>query len=180
MNAQSTSQKIKDKFGNAVLAEDFYCDEMTIEVTPSSLKEILAFLKQIPEPGYDVLIDLTAVDFLKPTPRTKVVYFLYNPKTLEKLNIAINVERFSSIQSVVDLWEGANWYERELYDLFGLGFEGHPDLTRILMPDDWKGHPLLKDYALTEEVVQFKHGVCPKVPSNIILHTQGIHDANAN
>ncbi len=180
MDAQSTSQKIKEKFGSDILEEELCCDEITIEVTQSSLKEILAYLKQPPEPGYDVLIDLTAVDYLIPKKRTKVIYFLYNPKTRETLNIAINAERLSSIPSVTDLWEGANWYERELYDLFGLRFEGHPDLTRILMPDDWEGHPLLKDYALTEEAVQFKNGVCPKVPSQIISHTQGKHDSTTD
>jgi len=70
------------------------------------------------------------------------------------------------------LWEGADWYERELYDLFGLYFDGHPDLKRILMPDDWKGHPLRRDYALTEEPVEFKHGVKPKVPSEVIPYVK--------
>lgn len=65
---------------------------------------------------------------------------------------------------------------KEIYDFFGLQFEGHPGLTRILMPDDWQGHPLLRDYALTEESVQFKHDVLPKVPSHIITHSKGIYD----
>ena len=82
--------------------------------------------------------------------------------------MTVSLARGEEIQTVTDLWAGADWYERELYDLFGIHFHGHPDLTRILMPDDWHGHPLRKDYALTEEPVEFKHGVKPKLPSQII------------
>ncbi len=179
MDATNTYQKIKEKFGDAILQEEICCDERTVEVVPSNLKELLAYLKQTPEPGFDALIDLTAVDYLEPKLQTKVLYFLYNPVTRERLNIATNVPRLSTLDSVTELWEGANWYEREIYDFFGLHFNGHPNLTRILMPDDWEGYPLLKDYALTEEVVQFKNGVCPKVPSKIIPHIKGNHDSTA-
>ena len=117
-------------------------------------------------------MDLTGVDYLEPVPRTKVVYWLHNPSNNNRLRIVIWVERNETIPSVCDIWAGANWYERELYDLFGVRFAGHPNYKRILMPDDWKGHPLRKDYPLTEEIVEFKHGVKPKIPSEIIPYVK--------
>lgn len=131
-------------------------------------EHLLETLHSFKDKGFTVLIDLTGVDYLQPEKYTQVIYFLHNPTTYERQEVSIDVPRGGSLPSVVSLWEGANWYERELYDLFGVHFEGHPDLTRILMPDDWKGHPLCRDYALTEEPVAFKHGVTPKVPSQII------------
>jgi NADH-quinone oxidoreductase subunit C len=159
---------LKSTLGHAIVNETHFLGEITIQTKKEYLKNVLSFLKQVPNTGYEVLMDLTGVDYLEPTKHTKVAYWLHNPTTLERLRITVLVARDESIPSVVDLWEGADWYERELYDLFGVTFEGHPDLKRILMPDDWTGHPLRKDYALTEETVEFKHEVKPKVPSDII------------
>lgn len=170
MDAITACKSVKEKFGSAVLNEVCCCDQRSLEVTPSSLKEILSFLKQA---GYEMLIDLTAVDYLEPRPRTEVIYFLYNTIQHDRLNIILAAERLSTVPSVTAIWQGAGWYEREVYDLYGLRFDGHPDLKRILMPDDWEGHPLLKDYALTEEPVEFKNNVTPKVPSQIIPMFKG-------
>lgn len=142
-----------------------FLGETTVEVCKTDLIEVLSFLK---ESGFDVLTDLTGVDYLKPKKQTKVIYWLRNLESFERIRVVVIVERGESLPSVVYLWEGSNWYERELFDLFGVLFEEHPHLVRILMPDDWEGHPLRKDYALTEESVEFKHGVKPKVPSEII------------
>ncbi len=173
MNTAEAVQQLKTQFPNAVIHEVEFLGEMTLEIGKEKLVEVLAFFKQTPEPGYEVLMDLTGVDYLGPIERTKVVYWLHNPKTLERVRIIVYAKRGESLPSVTSLWDGANWYERELFDMFGVHFEGHPDLTRILMPDDWKGHPLRRDYPLTEEPVQFKHGVKPKLPSEII---QGARD----
>jgi NADH-quinone oxidoreductase subunit C len=137
---------------------------MEVRVKTGELKAYLTEMRKT----YLVLMDLTAVDYLEPHPHTIVIYFLHQPETLERLRVSVEVGRGESIPSVTDLWEGADWYERELYDLFGILFTNHPDLKRILMPDDWHGHPLRKDYALTEEPVEFKHGVKVKIPSEII------------
>lgn len=139
--------------------------ETTLVIGKSDFKRALLFLKR---QGFKVLMDLTGVDYLQPEKRTKVVYWLHNPDNLERLRVAVFAERDATLPTVTDLWEGANWFERELFDLFGVRFDDHPDLKRILMPDDWVGHPLRRDYALTEEAVEFKHGVKPKVPSEII------------
>lgn len=163
-------QHLKEIFPTAILQETDFLNQITLEVDAGRLKEILSFLKQVPGPGYEVLMDLTGVDFLHPHKRTQVIYWLHNPTNLERIRITVFVHRDASLPTVTDLWEGANWYECELFDFFGVRFDGHPHLTRLLMPDNWEGHPLRRDYPLTEEPVQFKHHVKPKVPSQIISY----------
>lgn len=165
-------QQLKASVGDVLVATTTFRDEQIVEVRKADLKSVLSFLKQTPEPGYEVLMDLTGVDYLEPVKRTKVVYWLHNPTDYQRIRVIVFVERDEELPSVTDLWEGANWYERELFDLFGVRFSGHPDLTRILMPDEWQGHPLRRDYSLTEVPVEFKHGVQPKVPSEIIPHVK--------
>lgn len=143
--------------------------QITIQVKKESLKNTLSYFK---EKGYSMLTDLSAVDYITPTMRTNVFYWLHDIEKKERVRIQVWVERDGSLPSIVDLWEGADWYERELFDMFGIHFEGHPDLKRILMPDNWVGHPMRKDYPLTEVPVQFKHGVKPKVPSEIIPYVK--------
>ncbi len=168
MNINELSSILKSMLGENFISEKLFMGETTLEVSKQRLIDALIYLKQTPDPGFEVLMDLTAVDYLFPVPKTKIVYWLHHPITLERVRIITFVERGETLPSVCPLWAGASWYERELYDLFGVKFEGHPDLKRLLMPDDWEGHPLRKDYPLTEEPVQFKHGVSPKVPSKII------------
>ncbi|MEI8365558.1 MAG: NADH-quinone oxidoreductase subunit C [Parachlamydiaceae bacterium] len=172
MNTEEAVRTLKEKVIGAVVGESTLCGQTTVEVRIERLKEVLVFLKQTLKPGYEVLMDLTAVDYIHPVKRTKIVYLLHNPTNYTRLIVTIYIDREEPIPSVIDLWEGADWYERELYDLFGVHFIGHPDMQRILMPDDWKGHPLRRDYALTEEPVEFKHGVKPKVPSEIIPYVK--------
>lgn len=176
MKTAEAVQNLKDALGaHLIVAEIEFLGETTLEVRKENLKQLLSHLKQVPGLGYEVLMDLTGVDYLEPIKRTKVVYWLHNPTTFERLRVVLYAERSETIPSVTDLWEGADWYERELFDLFGVLFEGHPSLKRILMPDDWQGHPLRKDYALTEESVEFKHDVKPKVPSEIIPYVTFDH-----
>jgi NADH-quinone oxidoreductase subunit C len=169
MKKDEVVQKLKEQINHGIVNENNYMGETTLEVEKNSLTSVLLFLK---EAGYAVLMDLTAVDYLVPTIRTKIIYWLHNPSNFERVRIILFIVRHESIPSVTNLWEGADWYERELYDMFGVRFDGHPDLKRILMPDDWKGHPMCRDYALTEEPVEFKHGVKPKVPSQIIPYVE--------
>lgn len=168
MKTLEAVEELKLKLGPILVNEVNFLDQVTLEVRKDQLLPALSFLKQEINPGYEVLMDLTGVDYLAPVKRTKVVYSLHNPSNLERVRLFVFVEREEKHPSVVHLWEGADWFERELYDLFGILFEGHPDLKRILMPNDWQGHPLRRDYPLTEEPVEFKHGVKPKIPSEII------------
>jgi len=174
MTTAEVVQTLKAEFKEGILEEKTFLGETTCKVRKNILKPILHFLKQMPVPGYEILTDLTGVDFLHPIKHTQVMYLLQNRSNYERLRVTVDVEREGSLPSAIDLWEGVDWYERELFDLFGVQFEGHPDLKRILMPDDWKGHPLRRDYALTEEPVEFKHGVKPKVPSEIIPHDRNL------
>lgn len=159
---------LPDEIEQSVVLSSQFMGETTLEVKKERLIAVLSLLKK----EYRVLMDLTGVDYLHPEKRTKLLYWLHNPDNLQRIRVIVFAERNEKIPSVTSLWAGANWYERELFDLFGIHFEGHPDLKRILMPDDWKGHPLLKDYALIEEAVEFKHNVKPKIPSEIILHVR--------
>lgn len=170
MDAKEASLQIREKFPQGVVEIVEFLGEITVELRVAFLRDVLSFLKPHDGPGYEVLMDLTGVDYLFPEKRTKVLYFLHNPTNLSRIRLIIYVPRGQQIPSVTDLWGGAAWYERELYDLFGVRFTDHPDLKRILLPDDWVGHPLRRDYKLTEEPVEFKHGVTPKIPSEIIPH----------
>lgn len=172
MEPAKTVQYLKEHLPGITFTETNFLGEISLEVRKEDLFNVLSALKQTPDPGYEVLMDLTGVDYLEPKKRTKVVYWLHNPSDYSRIRLMVFAERDEVMPSVTSLWEGADWYERELYDLFGVQFEGHPDLKRILMPDDWKGHPLRRDYALTEESVEFKHGVKPKVPSEIIPYVK--------
>lgn len=168
MKKEEVLREIKEKFSGLITQETTFLNETILETSKENLKRLLSYLKGTPGPGFEVLTDLTGVDYLFPEKRTKVVYWLHHPRSYERIRVICFVKREEILPTITDLWSAADWYERELFDFFGITFEGHPNLKRLLMPDDWVGHPLLKDYALTEEVVEFKHGVRPKVPSEII------------
>ena len=129
-----------------------------ITVSPESAHEALAALKG---EGYRLLVFLTCVDHLADSSRKwparyEVVYQLRNMETLEQLRVRAFIDGDPPhIDSVADVFPPADWDERETYDMFGVVFEGHPDLTRILMPDDWVGHPLRRDYPVGGEPVEF-------------------------
>ncbi|HEY7565471.1 MAG TPA: NADH-quinone oxidoreductase subunit C [Acidimicrobiia bacterium] len=110
------------------------------------------------EAGYDLLSDITAVDWLDRRPsRFEVVANLTSTARAHRLRVMVSLDANDPVvPSLVPIWPGANFPEREVFDLFGIHFEGHPDLTRILMPDDWEGHPLRKDFGTGEVPVQFK------------------------
>lgn len=148
MNPIEIIRRIRDKFSEEVLWSICFRDEYSIVVKKEKIKVILAYLKNTPGLEFDYLVDLTAVDYLGfREPRFDVVYHLMSIKYKHRLRIKAQVpEQECCIDSVADLWATANWFERECYDMFGIQFIGHPDLRRILMPEDWKGFPLRKDY----------------------------------
>ncbi len=143
-------------------------DEVTVFVPRARNLAALGLAQQA---GFVFLTDLTAVDRHPGEPRFEIVYLLTAPEAAARLRLKLRVPADDPVvPSATGLWAGANWLEREVFDLFGIRFDGHPDLRRILMPDDWEGYPLRKDFPLVEEPVEFI-GHTPKVPSRIIPHS---------
>lgn len=150
-------------------ADERFRDEVTLVLPRERLLDALA---QARGAGFAVLTDLTAVDRLPEQPRFEVVYLLTSYAEAARVRLKVRVtEDDPVVPSAQPVYPAANWLEREVFDMFGLRFSGHPDLTRILMPDDWEGHPLRKDRPLVEEPVHFI-GHVPKVPSAIIPRTR--------
>lgn len=129
------------------------------EVQQIEVNEYHDHIKSLLEEGYEMMMDLTAVDwFRKKEPRFEVVVNLLSLSKNIRKTIKVQVpDENLTIPSITDIYPGANFYEREVFDMFGIVFENHPDLTRILMPDDWIGHPLRKDYGSGRIPVQFKN-----------------------
>lgn len=143
-----TTAALRESFSADILDVVEHRGETTVTVRPERIVEIGSFLKN--DCGFTFLVDITAVDYLgKRDPRFMVVYLFCN--MAEKCRIRIKAPVGGddpTIDSLCGLWNSANWLEREVYDLMGITFAGHPDLRRILMTDDWVGHPLRKDYPL--------------------------------
>jgi NADH-quinone oxidoreductase subunit C len=118
--------------------------ELTLTVGPENIVAALTALKAA---GYNAFEDMTAVDWFPSEPRFQLSYHIVSHGFKERVRLRAMVSaQDAAVESATSVWPGANYYEREVFDLFGVRFEGHPNLRRILMPDDWVGHPLRKDY----------------------------------
>lgn len=119
--------------------------ELTLEIAADSVVEVCGRLKQ--EQKFERLSGVTAVDRHPGEPRFEVVYHVHSVERNQRVRLKCRLRgEAAEIDSVTGIWRSANWYEREVYDMFGIVFRNHPDLRRILMPDNWAGHPLRKDY----------------------------------
>jgi len=137
--------KLRERFADDIIAVKEFRGEVTVTVKKENIVEICTFLKTAL--AYNLLTDVTAVDYLGQEPRFLVVYNMYSIPSKDRLRVKAQVsEDVCSIDTVSGVWSSADWLEREVFDLFGITFNGHPDLRRILMTDDWVGHPLRKDY----------------------------------
>jgi NADH-quinone oxidoreductase subunit C len=145
---------VKSEYESATILTDEGREQVKIDLPRDDIVELCKFLRD--DWGYDFLIALTAVDFWPDEPRFTVVYQLYNTATNDMVGLRVSLTGDDPvIRTIEGLYPNANWHEREVYDMFGIQFEGHSDLRRILMPQDWEGHPLRKDYPLGYEEVQF-------------------------
>jgi len=130
-----------------VQSAKFDRDELTVWVEKGAIREVCAILRDDVYCPFNYLSDLTCVDWYPSEPRFEVVYHLFSIPKKERIRLKARVDGSSPvIESVTSVWPAANYYEREVFDLFGVRFTGHPNLQRIMMPDNWEGHPLRKDY----------------------------------
>ncbi|MDQ7006586.1 MAG: NADH-quinone oxidoreductase subunit C [Acidobacteriota bacterium] len=141
-------ERLREAFGEVEIGAQSFRGQTTLVVPVEALLDVLAFLRDDPECGYDFLTDVTAVHWPADAQPFEIVYHLYSFGRHTRLRVKTRLGPEATLPSVVELWPGANWLERECYDMFGVTFEGHPDLRRILMPDDFEGWPLRKEFPL--------------------------------
>jgi NADH-quinone oxidoreductase subunit C len=132
---------------SAVQNAKFDRDEMTIYVDRENIREACALLRDDTDCAFNFLSDVTCVDWYPAEPRFEIVYHLLSISKKERVRLKVRLDSSSpAVESITSVWPGANYFEREVFDLFGVRFTGHPYLRRLLMPEDWEGHPLRKDY----------------------------------
>jgi NADH-quinone oxidoreductase subunit C len=152
-------EKYKSQYGSAIEALT-YLGQKYLSVDRSLIPDILRLLRDSEQ--FDYCVDITAVHYPKREKQFDVIWILYSFSRNERVRVKTQIADGASIFSCVSIWPTANWLEREVYDMFGIRFEGHPDLKRILLPDGWKGHPLRKDYGILQqdkEWVQINLGI---------------------
>ncbi len=155
MEANVTINKLKDRFSESIVETHSYRGDDTAVVRKEELLDIFKFLRDDKELLYNFMMDLTAVDYLGREPRFEVVYHLYSLTYNRRFRIKTRVsESDCCVDSIFPLWASANWFEREVYDLYGITFKGHPELRRILLYEDFQGHPLRKDYPIKKRQPQ--------------------------
>jgi NADH-quinone oxidoreductase subunit C len=144
------SQVLVAALGDAVIEVTGFRGEVTLIVPRERVLEVLSHLRDVQQ--FDMLADETCVDYYPREPRFGILYQLYSIKRNLRVRVKVMLSEYdASVPSAVSIYRNANWLEREVYDLFGINFEGHPDQRRILLPPDWEGHPLRKEVPVTVE-----------------------------
>ncbi|MGO9255345.1 MAG: NADH-quinone oxidoreductase subunit C [Bryobacteraceae bacterium] len=140
---------LKARFAGRVLETSTYLGQNFIVAKPDSVIPVLEYLKL--EADFDYLVDVTAVDWPKRADRFDVVYILYSFARNERVRVKTYIPEGYKPETAVTVHLAANWLEREVFDMFGIEFAGHPDMRRILLPEEWQGHPLRKDYSIIQQ-----------------------------
>jgi NADH-quinone oxidoreductase subunit C len=159
-------QALQEAHPEAVLRVKTFRDETTVIIDPARIVDVMLFLRNKTGLVYNFLSDISAVDYY-PDPATDehperfgVAYHLYSMLYNRRLRVKVYLpEEDPRVPTIVSVWQGANWLEREVMDMMGITFDGHPDPRRLLMPEDWNGHPHRRDYPLGKETVQFSFNV---------------------
>jgi NADH-quinone oxidoreductase subunit C len=160
-------ERLRQVFGEAIVETHDHLGDDTAVVEPARWRQIASFLRDDPGCAMDHFIDLTAVDYLnRREPRYDVVLHLRSLERLHRVRLKARLGEPPQIDSLCQVWAGANWFERECYDMFGVEFVGHPDLRRILMYAEFEGHPLRKDYPAgkTQPLVEYRKEAMGKLP----------------
>ena len=149
MTADEIHRRLKERCGDAVLELVPERLEAWIGIDPGKIDVVASFCKEDPQLGFTSLMCLSGVD---DRDHIKVVYHLHSMEKRQRIVLKVTVPKSApQTLTVSGVWRAANWFERECYDLFGVRFEGHPELRRILLPDDWEGYPLRKEYVFPTE-----------------------------
>jgi len=152
--------KLKEQYGSGIRETSTYLGQNYMIVEPSIVSEVLQILRD--EHDFDYCVDITAVHYPQREKQFDVLWILYSFLCNERIRVKIMIADGEMVSSSDPIWPTANWLEREVFDMFGIRFEGHPDLKRILLPEGWKGHPLRKDYGIIQqdqEWVQINLGI---------------------
>ena len=142
-------EKLKSQFADAILEASEFRGELTVVVSKERIVDICRFLKEDPQLQFDFLADVFGIDMYTPTKRFGVIYNLYSLKNKYRIRLKVFTEEEDpKIPTMTGVYGTANWHEREVFDMFGIIFEGHPDLRRVYMPEDFEHYPLRKDFPL--------------------------------
>lgn len=154
--AENAVEKLAAQFADVEFEVHRFRGEVTVYVPRELIVEVCTFLRDDAQLQYNYLSDLTGNDWPERNPRFEVIYHLYSMEHFTRLRLKVRVPADDcTCPTVVGVWSTANWHERETFDLFGIVFEGHPDLRRILLPVEWEGHPLRQDYEIGWEEPEF-------------------------
>ena len=155
MEAQALAIRVRERFPDTLVARG----EVTVTVAAADLQPALRFLRDDPDLALGFLSGIAATDWPDREPRFWIAYHLWSMTHKHRARVKVGLSgEEPRVPSVVSMFPTANWEEREVYDFFGVRFDGHPDLARIIMPDDWEGHPLRKDYGLGGVTTYYKGG----------------------
>jgi NADH-quinone oxidoreductase subunit C len=143
------TRELKERFSDRILETSTYLGQNFIVAKPDSVIPVLEYLKL--EADFDYLVDITAVDWAKRPERFDLVYVVYSFARNERVRMKTYIPEGYKPETAVTVHVGANWLEREVFDMFGIEFAGHPDMRRILLPEEWQGYPLRKDYSIIQQ-----------------------------
>lgn len=140
-------EKLKTQFPESIESTNEFRNDLTVQIRKQDIVKVAQFLRTDPDLSFDMVIDVLGVDMYRPEDRFEVVYILYSIRNKKYLHLKVLVDEHScTVPTVCGVWPAANWHEREVFDMYGIKFDAHPDLRRFYMPEEYAHHPLRKDF----------------------------------